>query len=309
MSYGFYEFAIRDLSGQNWKPGPLPSPAAIAAPAARYVATSVEGPDATQKFLEGKNSIDIVADFSKWLALRRIDLIYVPVPQAAQIYSDRISAKAPADRIVAPQVRRMLLELSKHAVEVIDLLPLYLKARRDNDREPLFLPADPHWSNRAEVIAADAIGERLKRYDFVTNALASPARYTTRQERVAYHGASWPFLTPAERAEIGDVGALQVLDQASGQPFMPSDGAPILVIGDSYTNNTSTTLLRGSAIPAQLARVANSPVSLQPVSGSRTEQIKELLRDPSMLEHTRVVVWIAQISMFTSPWPAVTLPL
>jgi hypothetical protein len=53
-----------------------------------------------------------------------------------------------------------------------------------------------------------------------------------------------------------------------------------------------------------MAKGLNMPISLVPIAGGTTEPIKELARNPDLLAHTRVVVWIIANDAFTDVWPA-----
>jgi alginate O-acetyltransferase complex protein AlgJ len=60
--------------------------------------------------------------------------------------------------------------LQESGVEVIDLLPLFLKAKRDDPKsiEPLYQKQDTHWTNRGLQIAAAALAQRIKEYSWFT---------------------------------------------------------------------------------------------------------------------------------------------
>ena len=113
-----------------------------------------------------------VIDGSRWLRWQGIDVLFVPVPKMTDVYPESFSDRCPPDRIIAPQMRRVLLELLEQDVEVVDLLGPLLQ-ERDSEAEPLYLPADPHWGPRGHRIAARLIASRLAHYDFVARATAS----------------------------------------------------------------------------------------------------------------------------------------
>src|SRR5437879_1631055 len=97
----------------------------------------------------------------------------MPVPKMTEAYPDRQAQPCPADRIVAPHLRRLWLELLQKDVEVIDLLPAFL-AMPDRDAQPLYFPDDPHWGPRGWHVAAKILAERLQRYLYVRCAREKP---------------------------------------------------------------------------------------------------------------------------------------
>jgi hypothetical protein len=268
-------------------------------------------PTGWEEWLKARSSPSIIATVKDWLKQRNIDLIFVPAPKMAEVYPDRVVGHVPPDRIVAPHMRKMLLDLLRADVEVVDLLPAFLKAR-EQDPEPLFLPSDTHWSDRAQRIAAQDIAARLERYPFVKAALAKPALYKTDEiARVPFQGSLWGELTEAERQEIGEAvntPVVRVRKASDGAPVAPVDESSIVIMGDSYTNQ-SLGVAPGSGISAQIAKGANQPVTIVSSAGGTTEPVKDLIRNPDLLDKVKVVIWIVKNPGFTNPWtPLPALP-
>lgn len=270
------------------------------------------GPSAWGEWLKQRNAPSIIATVKDWLKQRDIDLIFVPAPKMTEVYPDRVVSHVPKDRIVAPHMRKMLLDLLRADVEVVDLLPAFLKAREQDDREPLFLPTDTHWSDRAQRIAAQDIMARLERYPFVKAALAKPALYKTDPiASIPVQGSLWGDLTGAERQEVGDAvntHVMRVRKVSDGTPVAPVDESAIVIMGDSYTNQ-SLFVAPGSGISALIAKGANQPVTIVSTAGGTTEPVKDLARNPELLDKVKVVIWIIKNPGFTNPWtPLPPLP-
>ena len=70
---------------------------------------------------------------ARWLKSLGIDVIFVPVPKMTEVYPEHFADHCPSDRFVAPQVRRIVLELLESDVEVVDLLASFLDA---SDTDP-----------------------------------------------------------------------------------------------------------------------------------------------------------------------------
>jgi hypothetical protein len=259
-----------------------------------------------ETFLKERLSPSIIADVSRWLAMKNIDLIFVPVPKMGEVYPDRMAQHVPPDRIVAPHVRRMVLELLRSNVEVVDLLPEFLKAREE-DPDPLYYPGDPHWNDRAQRIAAREIVRRLERYAFVQAAKVRTPQYKAVEIVTSFRGVFWNLLTKEEQDEIGNgvvSKSVRVIRRADNSPATEVEDSPVLVMGDSYTNYTDGAVCHGCGVLAHIAHGINQPISLLAVSGGRTEPIKELLRNQDLLEKRKVVIWIIQNASFTNDWPA-----
>ncbi len=175
----------------------------------------------------------------------------------------------------------------------MDLLPLYLKARADN-AEPMYLVSDGHWSDRAQRIAAADIGARLRRYDFVRAALKQKPLFTGAPVQVSFRGATFKYLTAAEREEaaraVGAMSLTHVTSTDGGQPFVePAESA-------------------GSGIDALLSKEINIPVPNVSTAGGTTAPIKDFLRRPELPRGRRVVVWIFNAALLGYPQSEWALP-
>ena len=247
-----------------------------------------------------KPVVPVFVAVSRWLKRKGIDLIVVPVPKMPEVYPDRIVSSVPPDRIVAPRVRQLLKTLLLSDVEVVDLLPVFLDSRAR--AEPiLFLPADSHWSGWAQRLAAGEIAERLKRYPFIRQALDGPAIYRTDRTRVAIPGSIWPFLNDRERHELSGFTDYELprVTTVDGRPFCETRNAPVMVIGDSYTDVFQLCFAKGTGIDAWLAEKINLPVSNVSSAGATVAPLKEIGRNPELLRGTKVVVWIVNNTIVT----------
>lgn len=250
-------------------------------------------PASVEEFRRGQ----AVVAAARWLKRRGIDLVFVPVPKMTEVYPEHFSYHCPDDHIVAPHVRRTLLELLEADVEVVDLLPAFLE-QRDKAAEYLYQPADPHWSTRGQEIGARAVGERLKRYDFVRQALAGPPVFKNVELPIiqAAGRGAFPFLTPPQqgRALKAEPKTWPAVTNLSGGPLV-SDDSPVVFIGDSYN----------CGLWERVGREINLPIHLLYRSGTTTEIFRDFARDPELLRGCKVVVWVVCNSGLQYPW---TLP-
>lgn len=241
----------------------------------------IYGPQDLNRFVETCPAIPAIKAVAAWLKVRGIDLIVVPVPKMTEVYADRIVPETPPGMIVAPQSRKVLLELLKADVEVVDLLPPFLEASRSR-LEPLYRPADPHWAQRGMRIAAREIGERLKRYDFVRRAVAERPGYTVSEGRAYQPGAGYPALNPEQKQRVERALTSRLVYVTDGSKRVFSSDAAVVFIGDSYN----------FGLMDLVAREINMSVRNVGGGGQTTAAIRDFVRDPTLLDKCRVVVWV-----------------
>ncbi len=248
----------------------------------RYVANA---PVSTSEFLTRTAFVSSIEAISRWLASRGVDFIFVPVPKMTEVYPEAFVAGAPADRIVAPQMRRAIFELLERNVEVVDLLPLFLEARTRPDAPSLYQHSDPHWAWEGQRIALEEIVRRLRRYPEVRKALAAPRRFRTWTERrdLTAISAAFGALTPEQARRVKPFLTANVeLVAPIGAAPLSSDTSPVALAGDSYNNG-----LEGG-----LAARLNMPIRDLHASGGSLAPFKDLLRDPEALKSMRVLVFL-----------------
>jgi hypothetical protein len=246
------------------------------------------------EWLEGFRNRRPVVAAARWLKSQGVDVIFVPVPKMTEVYAERFADNCPSDQIVAPQVRRIMLELLESDVEIVDLLPSFLEAR-DKDPAPLYQPADPHWAPRAWGVAAQAVGKRLKRYPFVAEALESarichPAEQAFRPAR---QGATYLALTPDQRrrAEAVQPGTVQTVQYGTSSIVDPASS--VILIGDSYN----------FGFCELLSLEINLPIVNLAAGGQTTQAFNDFLRAPESLKHCKVVVWLVCSTSLGREWP------
>jgi hypothetical protein len=231
---------------------------------------------------------------ARWLKQKDIDLLFVPVPKMTEIYPEHFADHCPGDRIVAPQMRHVLLELLEADVEVVDALPCLL-AQRDRTPLPLYQPADPHWAPLGQACVARAIAEHLKRYDFVAAARQSPPVYKIVEGPYSPFSAqaAQAALNPQQRprAENAHARTCAIITRQEGGGFYSRE-SPVVLIGDSY--NLGLTELLGKEI--------NIPVHPHHGAGQTTQAFTDFLRDPDLLNHCKVVVWLVCCPLLQVPW-------
>jgi hypothetical protein len=238
-------------------------------------------PEAFDKFRKEQP----VAVVTRWLRQKGIDLIFVPVPKMTEIYIEHFIDPCPGDGVIAPHLRRILLELLERDVEVVDGFPLF-RARRDDGREYLYNAVDTHWSPRGTRVMAKALADRIERYRWAAQSRYDlPIAHTYVAEYVFPEFIrGYNLLTPrqGERArKVQTTNFSQVVMNGGGLP--PDDPkSPVILIGHSYVRD----------LKSQLVKELNMRIHSVASDESTTEAFADFLREPELLAHTRVIVWI-----------------
>jgi hypothetical protein len=226
----------------------------------------------------------------RWLRQRGIDLIFVPVPKMTEVYVDHFLDPCPPDGIIAPNVRRTLLELLEEDVEVVDALTLF-RTMRDADSEFLYNSCDPHWAPRAMRIMAKEVARRIERYQFGTQARFAlpivrtlPGRYLFRDIFENFRGYGLHLLYPeqAKRALRAQTTIKAEVRMQDGSTPPDDPTSPVLLIGHSYVRD----------FREQLIKELNLLIGTRSHDNQTTEAFADFLREPEILSHCRVVVWL-----------------
>jgi SGNH hydrolase-like domain, acetyltransferase AlgX len=251
-----------------------------------------------------------VVAVNRWLRQRGIDLIFVSIPKMTEVYIEHFLDSCPADGVIAPHVRRVLLDLLDEDVEVIDGFPLF-RALRDTDTEYLYNTADPHWAARAMRIMAKKLADRVARYRFGARARFGAPIVKTAPGTFYIPGApveghigeltsqfGWPALTPEQQARAAKAQTKFTTHVTLADGREPPDDpqSPVVVIGNSY-------MIR---FREQLIKELNLLIQTRWRENATTDSFAEFIREPKSLESCRVMIWITtdQCIPWFRPLPA-----
>jgi hypothetical protein len=236
---------------------------------------------------------------SRWLRQQGIDLIFVPVPKMTEVYIDHFLDPCPPDGIIAPHSRRMLLEMLDADVEVVDGLALF-RPERDVDAEYLYNTADTHWAPRGMRVMAKEIADRVQRYPFGRRARSglpivqvAPGPYLIGDKPGGIGSdRGWMALSPEqrERADAVQTTELAEVRLLNGDEPRDDPTSPVLLVGHSYARK----------FREQLIKELNLQVSTRIEPGLTTQAFADFLREPELLAHCHVVVWICTEQHMTS---------
>jgi hypothetical protein len=253
--------------------------------------------DNVEQLRAGKAPYETIVSTHKQLKERGIDLIVMFIPDKLATYPDYLANKVPEHRLVAVQMKRFIKELNEAGVEAIDLYTIYRDTRRANkDKEHIFYNRDSHWRNYGARIAAKEIAERLKRYDFVKQAMAKESPYTTEM----FHR------NPGESKE-DDV---MLIKRKGGGGYKDAGDSPIILTTDSYGMYN---MHLKSHLTAQVAYHIHMPLTFlckEGLWGNMPVELARRAKQGGYLEGRRVVIWtmIARCLTENTRWQPVMFP-
>jgi hypothetical protein len=234
----------------------------------------------------------------RWLRQKGIDLIFVPAPRMTEVYIEHFLDPCPKDGVIAPHMRRTLLELLKEDVEIVDGFSLF-RSVRNSDEEYLYNAGTPHWAPRAMRVMAKEIAGRVERYKF-----GARARYAMPMCKTG----PGPFVWQGRLGGIDDVGYQSLTDEQKKRAIAAQttneshvtmlDGrsppnnpdSPVVVVGNCWVDSFGD----------QLVKELNQLTSTFAGPSQTTEAFTDFLRDPKLLERCRVVVWITSEQHMTA---------
>jgi hypothetical protein len=226
----------------------------------------------------------------RWLRRQGIDLIFAPTPKMTEVYVEHFLDPCPPDGVIAPHMRRTLLELLKEDVEVVDG-PSLFRSVRDTDEEYLYNAGTPHWAPRAMRVMAKEIAGRIERYRFGARARyaipmckTGPGPFIWQGHLGGMHDVGYQSLTDEQQkraiaAQTTNESHVTMLDGRS-PPNNPD--SPVVVVGNCWVDSFGD----------QLVKELNLLTSTFAGPSRSTEAFGDFLRDPTLLQHCRVVVWI-----------------
>jgi alginate O-acetyltransferase complex protein AlgJ len=231
------------------------------------------------------------------LAKRRVELLVMPTPVKPTVHPSRFTGRSIADArrgVENRSYQELLSRLRASGVAVFDPTALLIGA----SESPSYLRTDTHWSPAGMELVATELAATLER----EVALGAPGRgYFERPASVDNRGDLFGMLRlPAgqrlvavERVEIRPV------LESTGAGWRPAAGAPVLLLGDSFTNVFSDSRLGWGAAAGLAERLSfhlRRPVDRIAVNAggahaSREALARDLASDQSRLDGTAIVVY------------------
>src|SRR5262249_27645520 len=152
--------------------------------------------------------------------------------------------------------------------------------------------ADTHWAPRGMRVMAKEIADRIQRYPFGRRARSglpivrvSPGPYLIGDQPGGIGSdRGWMALSPEQRKRADAVQTTELAEVHLLNGDEPPDDptSPVLLVGHSYARK----------FREQLIKELNLLVSTRIEPGLTTQAFTDFLREPELLAHCHVVVWI-----------------
>jgi len=242
-----------------------------------------------------KNPLPHIIEFKEYLERQNINLIFMPVPTKAEIYYEKLPGEiSPVYRdIVNPFGRKFLKELQDAGVEVIDLLPHFLAAKKDdkNHAESLYQHQDTHWTTRGLQIAAKLVADRIKNYAWFSTV--DKVDYRLKDTTFSRLGDIVDKLPETERTKFPPVvlEAKQVRTPDGQRYRAKISEAPLMLIGDSFTGVYEKALMKGAGLGAHIAYDTKIPVFINTSWGGGPLVRERIPKMEKYFGNKRVVIY------------------
>ena len=239
-----------------------------------------------------------ILDFKRQLDAAGIELLLVPVPPKAVVYSDKFGGSP----YFMKSDQAFYRALESQGVKVLDLTESFQAPRKTTDSAPIYCKQDTHWAPEGIRIAADRIAEKIKGMPFLANEPkvgmnASDVRVTVKGDLAQGREG----ITPEE--ETFTARLVTPKEGGGTQPVEPSRTSPVILLGDSHNlifHSGGDMHAAGCGLPEQLSLALGFPVDLVAVRGSgSTSARRNLARRKDNLQGKKVVIWCFTAREFT----------
>ena len=164
--------------------------------------------------------------------------------------------------------------------------------RKDPDPDHLYNTADQHWGHRGTRVIAKEVADRVARYKFGTSARyglpvvrAAPENIPAVSDEALFNAApGWAALSEQQRARARAAQGSSYSHVTAWDGREPPDDreSPVHVIGNSFAQH----------FREHLVKETNLLVCSRWRLGGTTEAFGDFLREPELLKHCKVVVWV-----------------
>ncbi|HOW66296.1 MAG TPA: hypothetical protein P5186_15025 [Candidatus Paceibacterota bacterium] len=260
--------------------------------------------------------LSAIVAFHNELATRNIQLLVMIAPNKESVYPEMLTRRAKhLDAVIAPSTSRLMEDLQKAGVAVVDLFEAFRAAKHHASTSPgtpLYLAQDSHWSPAGVELAARTAANAMlssgwiRRGDLLYTEKTIPVRRLGDLIRML----QLPQIEPAIQPELVLCG--QIIRQDTQQTYHDSPDAEILVLGDSFLRIYEQDEPQSAGFLAHLARELGQPLaSIVNDGGASTLVRQELHRRPHLLARKKMVLWEfveRDIRLGTEGWQVVPLP-
>ena len=248
---------------------------------------------------EFADPLPAILDFKAQLDRAGIALIFVPIPAKVTIYPEMVSEHGDASTRSDAYHLKFYDILRGHGVNVIDLVPLFLK-NRFTDAGPAYCKQDTHWSGQGCVLAAEAIAKAIGQPAWAAEIPKRDVKIET--HTIETTGDLWMALGD-EKLQKEQL-RLTYVNVGVGLPNPYAwRASPVVLLGDSHSlvfHAGGGMHAQGAGLPDHLAYQLGFPVDVVAVRGSgATPSRLNLYRRRDNMKGKRVVVWCLSVREFT----------
>ncbi|MBN1128068.1 MAG: hypothetical protein JXA71_03735 [Chitinispirillaceae bacterium] len=217
---------------------------------------------------KGKNPLPVLREFKSYLDRNNISLLFCVVPNKSDVYYEKLPVDAPADPgvIINPWGRKFLSDLENAGIEVVDLLPDFLAAKKGDakNREALYQKNDTHWTLRGLLVAARLIAGRIKQYPWYRELENGKVAFSLKDTVCFRLGDIVDRMPESDRRgyPADRMAAQQVLNPDGSLYKASRPDAPIMLIGDSFTGVFELIDCKGAGVGAHIAAECGVPVDV-----------------------------------------------
>ena len=247
----------------------------------------------------GKDPFPVIVGFKDFLDELGVDFLLVPVPTKLEVFPEKLASEPiprAAQGAINPYGRKFLYEVGRAGVEVVDLLPVFLKARREHETgiEEVYQRQDTHWTSRGIRLAAGTIAERIRKYPWYADLEKQCMDLGVKDTSFTRYGDLHSRLPEEQKQGYRPptLPAQQVL-MPDGSLYDDDPDSPVVVLGDSFTGVFQRTDCKHAGISAHIAHRIRYPVDLVMSYGGGPGVRKKLLRrGVENLKQKRLVIWM-----------------
>ncbi|MFQ5809411.1 MAG: hypothetical protein ACE5JM_07320 [Armatimonadota bacterium] len=240
---------------------------------------------------EDGHPVPAIVAFRDGLRSRGVELVVLVVPGKQTIYPEWLCRRyGPADGPPTNADMQLFIEgLERHDVRVVDPTPVLWQAKRTGE---MYLRHDTHWTPAGLDAVADELTRRLPPIEGPRCDLrASPVAVTFKGD--LFDMLQLPDLPT--RFTPQQVTIRRVVNADTGQPLEPDPDAPIVLLGDSFTNIYSAPEMGWgdhAGLGEQLALRLGQGIDIiaQNDGGVNTARAT-LCRQPDRLRTKKLVIW------------------
>ncbi len=255
-----------------------------------------------------------ILDLHRQLAERDITLVLMPVSVKPAIQTRQLTSAAPAAPLHNSSWAQWLATLTEAGIAVYDPAADLAAVA---EQTPAYLRTDTHWSPAglrlasaglaATVLATSRLDQRPQQ---VWRRHPTPIAQRGDIAIMLQEGDGEPLLGPESTV-------IDVVRDADGQPWRPASPAPVLLLGDSFTNIYSLAAMgwgEHAGLAEQLAYHLQSPVDRVARNdagaiATRRALVEDLAQGRDRLAQVRVLVWqFSARELSFGDWRPLALP-